>query len=193
MLHKLSAWEKTKRGNWLCTIRVEQDYKGCTSGLHTSPLLFILNVNDLPHVVKECTVKQYADDTTLYCSSDSPAGLAHKLSGDLNEVNKWVDKNKLQIDDKKPQMLLMSRKRRQTELDRGKVVLDGRAVVQSKSVKYLEVMVDDKLKWNDQIAAVRRKCFGGLVKLRKLRDVLPVSTPKKAVRCSSPPTWTTAQ
>ena len=121
MVYELLGWEKTEGGNWLCKIRMEQDHKGCTSGLHTRPII-------VPQVVKECTIKQYADDTTLYCSSDSPAGLEHKLSCDLNEVNKWVDKNKLRINDKKTQMLLMSRKRRQTELDGVKVVLDGRAV-----------------------------------------------------------------
>ncbi len=150
--------------------------RGVPQGSILGPLLFTLYVNDLPHAVKECTVKQYADDTTLYSSSDSPAGLEHKLSSDLDEVNKWVDKNKLRINEKKTQMLLMSRRRRANELDEVNIVLDGRAVSRSESVKYLGVMVDDKLKWKEQIAAVRRKSFAGLAKIRRLRDVLPVST-----------------
>ena len=39
--------------------------------------------------------------------------------------------------------------------------------------------MDDRLLWKEQITAVRRKCFCGLSKLQKLRDVLPVSTKKK--------------
>jgi len=44
---------------------------------------------------------------------------------------------------------------------------------------YLGVMVDDKLSWKEHIATVRKKCFRGLSQLRKLCDVLPVSTKVK--------------
>ena len=51
--------------------------------------------------------------------------------------------------------------------------------MRSRKVKYLGVWVDDKLTWSEHIAVVRRKCFGGLAKLRRLRDALPVDTKKK--------------
>jgi len=39
--------------------------------------------------------------------------------------------------------------------------------------------VDDKFSWKEHIATVRKKCYRGLSQLRKLRDVLPVSTKVK--------------
>ena len=42
-----------------------------------------------------------------------------------------------------------------------------------KCVKCLRVLLNDKLSWRDQVQSVRRKCFMGLAKLRRLRNVHP--------------------
>ena len=49
--------------------------------------------------------------------------------------------------------------------------LKGQEVAQSRKVKYLGVWVDEGLTWVDHVEAVRRKCLGGLAKLRTLRDI----------------------
>lgn len=56
--------------------------------------------------------------------------------------------------------------------------LRGEAIPRNKKVKYLGVGIDDELKWNEHIMAVRRRCLRGLDKLRRLRKVLPVSIKK---------------
>ena len=43
----------------------EQVDRGVPQGLILRPLLFILYVNDLPQIVQNSSVKQYADDTTM--------------------------------------------------------------------------------------------------------------------------------
>ena len=136
-------------------------------------------MKDLPHVVKQCKVKQYADDTTLYCSCDEPASLQCSLVNDVTEVSKWVTRNRLMINVNKSQMLLLSHRGRAKELEEVKVVLNGQNIPRRSSVRYLGVTVDDKFRWKEQRAAVRRKCFSGLSQLCKLRDVLPVSTKVK--------------
>ena len=61
--------------------------------------------------------------------------------------------------------------------------MGGTKVARSKKVKYLGVWIDDGLTWQDQVEAVRRKCFAGLAKLKRLRNVLPSST-KKRIFCA---------
>ena len=102
--------------------------------------------------------------------------LENGLTDDLENVSKWVDANKLKHNMKKTQLVLMSRKRRKNELDSVCVKLDDQEVVRTKSVKCLGVVIDDELKWHEHITNVRKKCFAGLAKLRRLKDVLPLTT-----------------
>jgi len=74
----------------------------------------------------------------------------------------------------------MSRKRRETKLSTVKVVMDGEEIERKRSVKCLGVMLDDALSWRDQVESVRRKCFAGLAKLRRLKTVLPSRTKNKS-------------
>ena len=74
---------------------------------------------------------------------------------------------------------LLGRKRRQKKLVQVKVEMGDEKIVRSKAVKCLGVMLDDELKWKEQVQNVRRKCFTGLAKMR-LKNMLP-STTKKAV------------
>ena len=52
-------------------------------------------------------------------------------------------------------------------------------VERSKCVKCLGVMLDDGLSWREQVQQVRKKCFIGLAKRRRLRNVLPSRTKKQ--------------
>ena len=54
----------------------------------------------------------------------------------------------------------------------------GTKVARNKKVNYLGVEIDDRLTWQDQVEGVRRKCFAGLAKLKRLRNVLPSLTKK---------------
>ena len=63
--------------------------------------------------------------------------LENGLTDDLENVSKWVDTNKLKLNMKKTQLVLMSRKRRKNELDSVCVKLDNQEVARTKSVKCL--------------------------------------------------------
>ena len=79
----------------------------------------------------------------------------------------------------KTQLLLMSRKRREHELEQVQVRIGGQEIARSKMVKCLGVVIDDGLIWHGHIAKVRKKCFASLAKLRRLRDELPVIAKKR--------------
>ena len=60
-----------------------------------------------------------------------------------------------------------------------KVEMGDEKIVRSKAVKCLGVVIDDELNWKEQVKNVRRKCFTGLSKIRRLRNVLPSTTKKQ--------------
>ena len=105
--------------------------RGVPQGSILEPLLFILYVNNLPQEVEHCQVKQYADDTTLSHVSSDAGSLECGLVEDLESVARWVDANKLKLNVKKTQMLLMSRKQREQELNQVKVRVGDKEIGKS--------------------------------------------------------------
>ena len=84
---------------------------------------------------------------------------------------KWADRNGLQLNTKKMQLLLLGRKRRERALSKVRVSIREEVVERSKCVNCLGVMLDDGLTWREQVQYVRKRCFIGLSKLRRLRNV----------------------
>ena len=110
------------------------------------------------------------------------------LVKDLNDVDQWVDENKLMLNAKKTQLLLLGRKGRAQELEDVSVTLNGEQLLRSRMVKCLGASIDDGLMWKEHVDSLRKKCYCGLAKLRRLRDVLPPET-KKSLQCPGAPTF----
>jgi hypothetical protein len=67
---------------------------GVPHGLILGPLLFLLYANDMPDHLKKTTPFLYADDTHISSSSYDVETLAQ--NDDLNNIQRWLLKNKLQ-------------------------------------------------------------------------------------------------
>ncbi len=56
-----------------------------------------LYINDMPESLNYSTPSLFADDTETYASSNDCVDLVPKVNNDLENVRKWMIKNKLQI------------------------------------------------------------------------------------------------
>ena len=86
---------------------------GIPQGSILGPLLFIIYINDLPNVVSGKTkVSMYADDTALYTVCKDANDLNCTLNTDLEKVSNWLMRNKLSLNVRKTELLVLGSKQR---------------------------------------------------------------------------------
>ena len=70
------------------------------------PLLFIMYINDLPLVVKVCSVELYADDTLIFFAGKSVREIESQISSDLDSLISWFRFNFLMLNVSKTEIML---------------------------------------------------------------------------------------
>ena len=161
------------KSNWSGVMR------GVPQGSILGPLLFLIYSNDLPSVLTHCQARQYADDTTLSVVDSCSDALQLKLNEDLRKIQEWVLANKLCLNVTKTQLMVLSRKRRKSELNDVCVTAGDHELERAKCVRSLGVFLDDGLKWREHVKELSRKCWAGLSRLKRFRKVLPTTLKKR--------------
>ena len=108
-------------------------------------LLFVVFVNDLPSVVRKCTVNLYTDDTTIYASSEDPSLVEKHLEEDLGAIATWINTNRLKMNVAKTQLMVLCGKSRQKSAQSVHMWISNRELPKQESVKYLGVTIDKNL------------------------------------------------
>ena len=85
---------------------------GVPQGSILGPLLFSIYLNDLSAQLRNTTVTLFADDTALYCSSDSALELESMLNKDLETLGEWLHRNKLTLNVTKSKFMLIGGSRK---------------------------------------------------------------------------------
>ena len=100
------------------------------------PLLFLLYINDLNQAIQFCKVHHFADDTNLLCLSNSIKKLNKLVNADLKRLVNWLNANKISLNVKKTEMVILKSKQKKFECDL-KIKLCGKRLYPTESVKYL--------------------------------------------------------
>ena len=80
---------------------------GVVQGSILGPLLFVIDMNDLPNVFQFRQFTLYADDTVLYLAYKSIVDLQSKINADLRRLCKWLRANQLTLNVKVPNFYLL--------------------------------------------------------------------------------------
>ena len=151
---------------------------GMPQGSILGLLLYLIYMNDLPHVVTDSTMNLYADYITIYTASMSPNAVSHSLSADLARIAKWIEVNKLRMNVNRTQLMTLGSRTSRCNAQQIDVQLKGCSIPQSDSIKYLAVTVNRELKWKSPLASIRTKAFAAIAYIRKVSPFLPVCTRK---------------
>jgi hypothetical protein len=164
---------------------------GVPQGSILGPLLFLIYINDLPNA-SEFTPFLFADDTTLVYAADNTTELFHKANYEFKKVCDFFRKNGLVLHPKKTNFILYSKLNVPCNSDL-KILcnnnngdnLNPEFVHQIErissespisSVKFLGVLIDDKLSFKDHVANIRKKLSKSLYLLNSVKNILPINT-----------------
>ena len=127
---------------------------GAPQGSCLGPLLFLIFCNDLSLNLEYLSCIQFADDTTLYYADKNLDVLKCCVEYDLNIILDWFRANSLTLNVQKTNYLLFApdKKRHAVYLN-----VDNILIQPSNAIKFLGIVVDDKLEWTQHVKNVLTK------------------------------------
>ena len=150
---------------------------GVPQGSILGPLLFILYINDLPNIIDDsCKVVLYADDTALFYASNDPDHLQTVLNSKLCKVGEWLQKNKLTLNVKKANLMLIGTDKRLTNFQNVQTFVNGEELCGVTNCKYLGIWIDKNLNWNVNTENMCNKISKRIGIIRRLRTCLDTNT-----------------
>lgn len=150
---------------------------GVPQGSVLSPLLFSMYVNELPELVKHCSVHMFADDVQLYlnCPLTNISSAIDKVNVDLEIIQQWALKHSLSLNPGKSKTLCIYKQ--QLDTSNFPPVKLGESVIEYvRTAKNLGLVFNENLSWNDHIATTVGKVYNGLRLLWCSQRSIPTAT-----------------
>ena len=139
------------------------------------PLLFLLFINDLPKVSKKLKFYLFADDTNIYCASDTVDNVFKKANSELRKVKKWLDANKLSININKSNYIIFHSPQKPIP-PHTSIKIRNKLITRVKYVKFVGLLLDDTLSWKYHLSELSKKLARTCWVLYKIRPFNPTET-----------------
>ena len=111
------------------------------------PWLYLIYINDLCKCARYSETYHFADDTNMLQLHSSRETLAKRMNFDLKNLSQWLKVNKLSLNVMKTELIIFHKSSKKTDPSL-KIILDGKRLIQTDTVKYLGVLLDDHLLWS---------------------------------------------
>ena len=149
---------------------------GVPQGSILGPLFFLIYISDLTENLS-CSVKLFADDTSLFTIVQDPNSAASDLNHDLDLIRLWAYKWRMSFNpDPRKQAVELIFSKKTAKTDHPQVLFNDAPVMKIDQHKHLGVILDPKLSFSAHIQAAVSKSRKAIGMLRFLSKYLSRNT-----------------
>ena len=151
---------------------------GVPQGSILGPLLFIIYTFDMTEITKHNKTIVYADDTTVLVSGRTMTETKQHCNDILNRFYHYFTSNKLSINPSKTKYMIykpkhcQKRNKSMNDTTSTKIIMNDTPLKQVTSIRFLGVIINDKLTWENHKKLIHTKISKTIGLLYKCNNIM---------------------
>ena len=143
---------------------------GVPQGSVLGPILFLLYINDMSRSSSLLKFVHFADDTTVFFANKCMKHVHSVMNEELIKVDEWLKSNRLSLNVSKTSYMLVSHNANVN--DANFISIRGNILNRVNCVKFLGVLLDDKLNFTSHVNNVATKISKSIGVIRRVSHLI---------------------